>query len=136
MSTPNPMTATPRSPKILVIDDDPGMLETVQELLESAGFEVVTYSGTGNRFGFILAEAPDLVLLDVDMPLVPGDDLAGLLRNDPRLHRIPFAFFSSNDENDLRRLTRATGACGYVSKSDMGFFASRVSRLLERARAD
>ncbi len=123
-----------RTAKILVIDDDKAMLETVQELLESAGFEVVTYSGTFNRLGLIVSEAPDLVLLDVNMPFVPGDELAGLLRDDPRLRHIPFAFFSSNDETDLRRLVRATGACGYVSKSDMGFFASRVSRLLERAR--
>jgi two-component system, OmpR family, response regulator len=121
--------------RILVIDDDRIMLDTARSLLQQAGFQVVTYSGAFNRLNAIVEEEPDLVLLDVNMPLVPGDTLARLMREDPRLQRIPFAFFSSNGEGDLRRLVRESGACGYISKSDMGFFAAKVRRLLEIAKS-
>ncbi|MGH9886375.1 MAG: response regulator [bacterium] len=125
----------PRAPRVLVIDDDRMMLDTARGLLEQAGFEVVTYAGAFNRLNAIVDEAPDLVLLDVNMPLVPGDALARLMREDSRLGRVPFAFFSSNGEGDLRRMVREAGACGYVSKSDMGFFAAKVRRLIETAKS-
>jgi CheY-like chemotaxis protein len=127
------MTSATRA-RILLIDDDSAMLETARDLLESAGFEVLTYSGAFNLLGAVGATAPDLVLLDVSRPLVPQDDPARRMRDDPRLCRIPFALLSSNDEAELRRLARETGACGYVLKSDLGFLASRVGRLLERVR--
>lgn len=126
------MTRT--APRILVIDDDRILLDTARSLLARAGFEVITYAGSFNRLNAIAGEAPDLVLLDVNMPLVPGDALARLMREEPRLRGIPFAFFSSNGEGDLRRLARETGACGYISKSDMGFFAVKVARLIDEAR--
>jgi DNA-binding response OmpR family regulator len=125
----------PRGQRVLVIDDDRMMLDTARGLLEQAGFEVVTYSGAFNRLNAIVDQAPDLVLLDVNMPLVPGDALARLMREDSRLGRVPFAFFSSNGEADLRRMVREAGACGYVSKSDMGFFAAKVRRLIETAKS-
>jgi DNA-binding response OmpR family regulator len=121
------------SSKVLIIDDDPEVLQTAAELLRRAGFAVVTYEGKLNRLNFIAQERPDLVLLDVNMPFLPGDELLRLLKSYPLLREIPVLLFSSNDERDLRLMVLETGAAGYVSKSELGGdFAARITREFER----
>ncbi len=128
--------------KVAVIDDDEETLETVAAILGRSGLDVVTHAAAHSRLVFIARELPDLVLLDVNMPLVPGDDVCQLLKAHPRLNRIPVVFFSSNDEQTLRRMVRDTGAAGYISKSEMAFggLGAKVASFLpsrERApRAD
>ena len=123
--------------KIVVIDDDPQILETVAQLLIQGGFEVATYRGRLNRVQFIAEQRPDLVLLDVNMPLVSGDALFDILRDHSALKSVPVLFFSSNDERDLRLLVQQTGAAGYVSKSELaGDFAGKLARRLERLSRD
>jgi DNA-binding response OmpR family regulator len=118
--------------KIVVIDDDPRALETATQLLEQAGFRVASYGGTCNRLAYIARERPDAVLLDVNMPLVPGDELCRLMRDHVELRSIPVLFFSSNDEDTLRSLVRECGAAGYVPKAEMAFgFGAKVARRLD-----
>ena len=116
---------------ILIIDDDRVMLETSARILRDRGFEVVTWANTLGRLHAVAETRPDLVLLDVNMPLVPGDELMGLIQESPVLRQIPVVLFSSNDEMDLRRMAQKTGAVGYISKSDLGGdFAGRVAGFL------
>jgi CheY-like chemotaxis protein len=117
--------------RILIIDDDRALLETAAHLLRSRGFDVATWGNTLGRLGAIAEVRPDLVLLDVNMPLVPGDELVSVLKDIPALRGIPVVFFSSNDEMALRRLTRKSGVAGYVLKSDLaGDFAGSVARFV------
>lgn len=121
--------------RILVIDDDPQALDTARLLLLQSGFEVVTYSGHFNRLNFVLEHSPDLVLLDVNMPFLSGDELLRLFKDSPELRRIPVVFFSSNDEMSLRVMVARCGALGYIPKSEMaGDFGTKVRRYVERAR--
>lgn len=122
-----------RPKRVLILDDDARILETAAELLRRGGFEVITYKEEFNRLNFVAEAGPDLVLLDVNMPFLPGDELFGLFQDYPALRDIPVFFFSSNDERDLRRLVLQTGAAGYVSKSELGLnFSAKIARLLER----
>ena len=117
--------------KVLIIDDDLHLLETARTLLERAGYRVAVYSGRFDRLGFVVREAPDLVLLDVNMPVVPGDELYALFREHATLQHVPVVFFSSNDETDLRLLVRRCGAMGYIPKSAVGAdLPARVARYL------
>jgi DNA-binding response OmpR family regulator len=118
----------------VVIDDDPRALETATQLLEQAGFKVSSYAGTCNRLAYIARERPDAVLIDVNMPLVPGDELCRLMREHVELRSIPVLLFSSNDENALRVMVRECGAAGYVPKAEMAFgFGAKVARHLDAA---
>jgi CheY-like chemotaxis protein len=120
-------------PTILIIDDDRTVLETSASMLRSRGYGVVTWSNTLGRLGAMVEAQPDLVLLDVNMPLVPGDELLALIRDTPALSHIPVVLFSSNDETELRRLARRSGAAGYIPKSELGGdFAGRVAGFLAR----
>lgn len=120
--------------KVAIIDDDPALLQTAAALLQRGGLQVATYHGRFDRLAFLLRERPDLLLLDVNMPAVSGEELHGLVREHQHLAQIPVVFFSSNDENDLRVLVRQSGARGYLSKSWLGpAFAGRVARFLPPA---
>jgi len=125
--------------KVVVVDDDPVALETASHLLRQAGFEVATYDKAYGRLSFIVREQPDLVLLDVNMPLVPGDELCQLIREEGSLRETPVVLFSSNDERTLREQVLACGASGFITKSEMGFgLGQKVMRLMAnggRARA-
>jgi len=122
--------------RVAVIDDDPDTLATASRLLERSGFEVVTFMGCFNRLAFLASKKPDLVLMDVNMPLVPGDDLCGLMKGQEGLRDIPVVYFSSNDERTLHALARETGALGYIAKSEMATdLGAKVARFLRLSRA-
>ncbi|HVY31364.1 MAG TPA: response regulator [Polyangiaceae bacterium] len=121
---------------ILLIDDDPLVLDTARRLLESEGFNVVVYSEGFNATNFAARAMPDLVLIDVNMPFVSGDNLIGLFRRHPTLQHVPIVLFSSNEESMLRSLAASVGAIGYISKSEMAFgFVHQVRRFLAQPRA-
>jgi CheY-like chemotaxis protein len=122
--------------RVAVIDDDADTLATASRLLERSGFEVMTFFGCFNRLAFVAAKRPDLVLMDVNMPLVPGDELCRLMKDHETLRDIPVVYFSSNDERTLHALVRATGAAGYIPKSEMTLdLGDKVARFLAPRRA-
>jgi CheY-like chemotaxis protein len=104
--------------KILIIDDDPTHLIYTQEILEADGHQVMV-----NRGGFgatlkVLKERPDVVLLDVNMPGLSGDTVAGLLQQCQKERRFDVFLYSSNDEESLRRTALSLGTSGYLMKGD------------------
>lgn len=103
------------SPTVLVVDDSAVCRQTLRYVLESRGYRVVELA---SPFGFALAlnrERPDLVLLDVDMPAISGDQLV-IIANKHKIHRCPILLHSSCDPERLARLVRQSGATGYVLK--------------------
>jgi DNA-binding response OmpR family regulator len=125
-----------RKPKILLIDDDERLLETTRALLEADGYEVAVHDRGFQATAAAMGYQPDLILLDVNMPGLSGESLASLLRGNERTATIPVLFYSSNDEDALRRLARERGAAGYVPKGDSAALRRRVAAALqERAPA-
>jgi DNA-binding response OmpR family regulator len=122
-----------RRPRVVVIDDDEGLLEIAGLLLQRAGFDTVTV-GRGQRGRVAFEPPPDLVLLDLNMPALSGDEMIRRLRESPTLKDVAVVFFSSNDESELRRLAAGAGAQGYIAKSEMGRdLAAVVARFLPPA---
>jgi len=105
--------------KILVIDDDEIHLITAKELLENAGYEVITHHNWFGSTNVIKKLQPDLVLLDINMPALPGDELSVILRSNDRTKDVPIVFYSSNDEDSLRQAASEYGVRGYVCKGDI-----------------
>ncbi len=75
--------------KILIIDDDPSILEVVTDLLKAAGYQAL--AGLGGAEGLTLArtERPDLILVDYSMPEMNGLAVAERLKADAATRRIP-----------------------------------------------
>lgn len=90
------------SPRILLVDDDPSNLFLLEELLLYEGY-VPQLAASGSEALTIVAESiPDLILLDVMMPLMDGFEVCRRLREDARLQGIPIIFLTALDDDDSR----------------------------------
>lgn len=117
--------------KILVIDDDERHLITTQEVLTNEGYEVFTYSWWLGVTNFVRKLQPDLILLDINMPALSDTGLSSLLLSNAGTKNIPIVFYSSNDEDSLRKAVSEYGARGYISKGNIYELKRRVAYYLE-----
>ena len=122
----------PAALHVLVVDDDPIYLELVQRSLRGHGLTVTTSDSSLGVSNLIRRIAPDVVLLDVNIPALSGDALIGLARkSSPEKTR--FVLFSSSDEASLRKTASQCGADGYITKSaDSNALASYLVRIARR----
>jgi len=82
--------------KILVIDDLKGMTHLLKQNLEATNRFIVRTENTGTNAVAIAREfQPDLIILDIMMPEISGDEVAAKFKEDIRLKHIPVVFFSS-----------------------------------------
>lgn len=115
---------------VLIIDDDESHLLTARGIIEALGYRVEQHNSPFRATGKVLGVKPDLLLLDINMPALPGDRLCDLLREEPELGRLPIYFYSSNDEVMLSRSVQQYGADGYICKGDIGGLRSKVRQVL------
>lgn len=121
--------------RILAVDDDPQVLATLRAVLASRGLELATLDDP-LRFWETLAEvAPDLLVLDVDMPHLSGIELCRVVRNDPRWVSVPVLFLTGRTDAETVHRVFAAGADDYVTKPVIGpEVVSRIVNRLERTR--
>ncbi len=102
--------------RILLIDDSEITREMIQFSLEAEGHEVVV-AGDLLTFDKILQEFnPQIILTDVNMPDIQGDEICKVLKAKYDTSNIPIILFSSLDDDQLATLAERAGADGYVSK--------------------
>jgi CheY-like chemotaxis protein len=103
--------------RILIMDDSPLMLAMAKDALESAGFAVTVVTNLSDLELEKLREPPDLILMDVQMPEIFGDDIAMVLRKVRGL-RIPIYLFSNLDRDELSRRASEADIDGFICKRD------------------
>lgn len=104
--------------KILVIDDSPLVLAMASDALIAAGFDVFTATNgiEANSFIFSTNNRPDLIILDIMMPLLDGNKKAKILKEKDFSRDIPILFISSKEESELAQMVAESGADGYIRK--------------------
>jgi len=104
--------------KILVIDDSPLVLAMASDALQAAGFEVFTATNgiESNSYIFSTNNRPDLIILDIMMPLLEGNKKAKILKEKDFSRDIPILFISSKDKAELMKLVAEAGVEGYICK--------------------
>ncbi|MFA5515642.1 MAG: response regulator [Desulfuromonadales bacterium] len=103
--------------RIIVIDDSHLLLAMAGDVLKEAGYDVITTdSGIEANQYIYSAQTPDLILIDVMMPLLNGDRKVRLLKEREKSRHIPVVLMSSKEEDELRELVRQSGANGYIRK--------------------
>ena len=120
--------------KILVIDDNEGLLSLVSTALELKGFSV--YAATGGEDGLTLFHqiAPDLVILDIMMPDLDGHEVCRRMR---QVSSVPIIFLTAVDSVDSIESGLLTGGDDYVVKPfRVAELNARVVALLRRARLE
>ncbi len=110
------MPEVENSAKVLIVDDSEIVLDLVAMYLEDFGFEVDTLDNAVGLMAAVESDPPDLILLDVFMPGLRGDEATLLLQNASQ-QKIPILLHSDMDEDELSRTARDTGADGYVVKT-------------------
>jgi CheY-like chemotaxis protein len=103
---------------------------TAQGIIEALGYLVELHNSPFRTTQKALQIKPDLLLLDVNMPALPGDRLCAMLRDEPELQALPIYLYSSNDEDILRQSAKKFGADGYICKGDIGGLRAKVQLLL------
>ncbi|HEX7242249.1 MAG TPA: response regulator, partial [Longimicrobiaceae bacterium] len=134
--------SAPADTRVLAVDDDPHVLQALRALLEPRGVHVTTLDDP-LRFWDVLEEAaPDLLVLDVDMPHLNGIELCRVVRNDARWSGTPVLFLTArSDPHSIHRVF-AAGADDYVAKPFVGpelvtRIVNRLDRVhLHRSRAE
>jgi DNA-binding response OmpR family regulator len=105
-----------RQQTVAVVDDSPLTLEITRRVLEEGGFAVVTARSLGELEEVMVQSPPDLLLVDVNMPEMYGDDVVMVLKA-VRKVAIPMWLYSNRDQRDLADRAARTGADGYITKS-------------------
>jgi two-component system, cell cycle response regulator len=102
--------------KILIVDDNPDAIAVARQRLSKEGMEIASAEGGIAGLDAARREKPDLILLDVDMPDMPGYDVCRALKADPDLCMIPVIFLSGSATPDDKVTGLDVGAVDYVTK--------------------
>jgi CheY-like chemotaxis protein len=86
--------------KILIIDDEPIVCEYLSETLKGAGYETLIAGGGYEGLQKARSAKPDLILLDVMMPILSGWQMLEKMRRDPEIQNIPVVLLTAKSETD------------------------------------
>ncbi len=119
--------------RVLVVDDDDAVREAVVMALSDAGYECLAAADGHQALVIARGGRIDLVVLDIKMPLVSGDDVQRELRRDPRTRFVPVVFLTGQRSSRDIALRLMRGADDYVTKPfDMDELVARAAAVLRR----
>lgn len=119
-----------KAQKILVVEDDFSFRKAVKTLLEANGYRVVGVGGTVSVIKSIIKEKPDLILLDLSMPEVGGEEIIATMA---RMElKIPIVVVSGNINKLNLEILRGKGAVNFLVKPvEMTTLLAKVNDVLE-----
>ena len=140
LDAPLPGAAPPPSARrlsALVVEDSGVMRHMIRERLEAANFEAALAGNGQQALDMLLAperKLPDIVVSDIEMPLMDGYTLAKRIRETPTLANLPVVLFSSLITDELRHKGLSVGADAQISKPEFGDLARMAMELIEKRR--
>lgn len=123
---PKPSTTA----KVLVVDDDPIILHRLSVVLSPWGLQVTTLLDPDRFWEVLTRTAPDLLLLDIEMPGFSGIELCEVVRHDSQWGNLPILFLTAHQEVDMIVQAFAAGGDDYIRKPILE--AELVARVLNR----
>ncbi|MBN2590291.1 MAG: response regulator [Sedimentisphaerales bacterium] len=102
--------------KILLVDDEPDLIDTIQCRLEANNFVVTTASNGEQGLSKAAEDKPDLILLDTNMPVMNGHEMLERLRKTPDLKNIPVIMCTALCEAHDIEVANSYGISDYVTK--------------------
>jgi response regulator RpfG family c-di-GMP phosphodiesterase len=105
-----------RSRKILVVDDSSTIRSVVTKALKNAGFHVLSAENGYQAMEIMKDQQPDLILSDIEMPVMSGIDLCRLVHKNAKLTTIPYVVMSTKSDRAIMRQMLQWGAIAYLTK--------------------
>jgi len=115
--------------KILVVDDEADLAETIRFSLEAEGYTVLVSCNGEDALNQARKENPDLILLDLMLPKLDGYKVCRLLKFDTRYKHIPILMLTAKTQEKDKILGMGTGADEYITKP------FDIDELLEKVRS-
>ncbi len=114
--------------KILIIEDDIAITNTIIDLLETEGYEVNTVTNGEDGVKHAKSFLPDLIICDISLPGINGFEVFSRLSKDEKMMKIPFVYLSARVSNEDVRHGMTLGADDYITKP---FKISELLRVIE-----
>ena len=115
--------------KILLADDEEDIKTVIKLYLESKGYDVVTSYDGLDTLDKVKAEKPDLILLDIMMPVINGFEVCKQLKADENTSHIPIVMLSAASQADSVERAIEAGALDYIVKP---FEPPRIEAILKK----
>lgn len=112
--------------RVLVIEDEPNIIEAISFILSRDGWEVKTHSNGHDAVEAARARGPDLIVLDVMLPGKSGFDILDEIRGDTALGQVPVLILTARGQKKDREMAERAGASRYMTKpfSNADFLAA------------
>jgi len=121
--------------KVLVIDDEPDVLELIEYNLTAAGFNVIKASEGNEAIKKIREQTPDLIVLDIMLPGIDGFEICKILKRDKTTASIPVIMLTAKAEEVDRIVGLELGADDYITKPfSPRELTLRIKTLLKRVK--
>jgi len=120
-------------PRVLVVDDDPAIRLICSTWLSLDGYEVLEAADGQDALQLALTEAPDVVLLDLSLPVLDGFAVASALRADDRTRELPVVVLTGEADPNVSERVQEIGAAGLFMKP---FDPSAVTAFVKRVVED
>ena len=103
--------------RILVVEDQDSIRRMIEALVQARGYQVTAVSSGAKAIDVAMTDAPDIVLLDLNLPgQYDGFDVCQRLRSDPGTRHVPVVIISAMDDDESRARATAAGATAYYTK--------------------
>ena len=118
--------------RILIVDDEPDLVSTIQCRLQARQFEVLTASNGEEGLTKAVAEKPDIILLDSNMPVMTGPEMLERLRSQPGFKDVPVIMLTALCEAQDIESVSSLGIADYVTKPfDFPELLEKISAALD-----
>lgn len=102
--------------KVLIVDDEKDIVETIKFVLESEGISCITAYDGEEALNKAKTEKPDLIILDVMLPKINGYKICRLLKFDTKYKDIPILMVTARSQEEDKLIGADTGADEYITK--------------------
>jgi two-component system cell cycle response regulator DivK len=118
--------------RVLLVEDNEDNFELVRFLLERAGYEVLAGHNGQEGVEIALQELPDLILMDLSLPVIDGWTAARALKGDPKTSHIPLLALTAHTLPGDRKHAMESGFDGFISKPiDVVHFGENITKTLQ-----
>jgi two-component system alkaline phosphatase synthesis response regulator PhoP len=129
------MKSKAKRAKILVVDDEPNIIQTLQDRLEMNDYTVVSANNGKEGLDKAINEKPDIVLLDVIMPIMDGHEMLERLRKTEAGRSIAVIMLSARSQTDDIARASACGIEDYIIKPfDLSELLAKIEAILEHRK--
>ena len=131
-----PAEAQKTKKRILIVDDDAEIIGLLRTVLTEAGYEVMEASYSLPAMFQVVRQRPDLILMDINMPMMNGFELVEQFKKYEETKDVPIVAITGLNTPEAREIARGVGCVGFIPKPfDIDKFPGQIAKFLRAKRS-